>query len=800
MSDERAVEVGQLGQPPQPYAYQANVGYFEPHQLADLTRYGRLYLIADPISGTASGQTAGQYAIKKIIHTFYTSDVPDLKERLLAAIRQANADILEENNRRPERRPMATTLAVAWIQENKLLVASVGDNRVYVVWDQDIELLTQAVSPSEQTDGDKSEAAAIKLLPAKIEPPPEEKPMNEALPLSPRQRLPNGLGLDREVKINLFSRRLFPGDIVVLCSGGLAGYLDEKEMARIVNRHPPQEAIKRLLAIANEQGNRDPLAISVIRLLSSPVGLQPPAPMPLPLSPSWNDLKTSAKSPLLSQPLAQPNQSGAKAATSPMKPVTKSMGSWETKTVSNQRVAQFLETMRLLSSQWGWQSYALMGLVLLLICVVPILVWQYLASTDLIPAVPFLADAEATGADRAEPFSQEDVTGAGNEFEPPGQGSEIGATITPSVASSSQLTVTLVAQSNSPVAVPESAFVSPVSTPGNPAQGNAQTATDSIVILATPSPTPLAIPTIVLPANCENGARFFRDVTVPDGTSFAPGENFEKVWLLSNAKSCPWGPGYTVRFMGGDLMNAAQQLPLLEVVSPNTNGEIKVPMVAPNKPGRYRGEWQLHDLAGTPFGAVMYVEIEVVGAADVNTIDQVGANTLYDFVRDAGEAVWSSGDVTYVPQTTTISEQLPLPSPQGLVASGIAQLRGNKESEKNVLLTYPHQEVGYIQGVYRVETPLQPTDTLVANLGFTKLSILSDDGVTFEVSFKPNDGSAEWVILSKTVQYRESPLAEVVPLTNIQPGQTGAFTLRVLGGDSLSQDWAIWLDLRLVRP
>jgi hypothetical protein len=251
-------------------------------------------------------------------------------------------------------------------------------------------------------------------------------------------------------------------------------------------------------------------------------------------------------------------------------------------------------------------------------------------------------------------------------------------------------------------------------------------------------------------------------------------------------------------------MGAAPQLPLLEVVSPGTNGEIKIPMAAPGKPGHYRGEWQLHDLQGAPFGPVIYLEIEVAGAAaDVSSpaiAQGPDSNTLYDFVQNANEAVWSSGDITYAPQTTAISEMLALPFPQGLVATGIAQLRGNKESAQNVLLTYPHQEIGFIQGVYRVETPLQPTDTLAANLGFTKLSILSDDGVTFEVSFKPDDGSAEWVVLSKTVQYRDSPAAEVVSLANIQPGQTGAFTLRVLGGDSLNQDWALWLDLRLVRP
>jgi hypothetical protein len=107
--------------------------------------------------------------------------------------------------------------------------------------------------------------------------------------------------------------------------------------------------------------------------------------------------------------------------------------------------------------------------------------------------------------------------------------------------------------------------------------------------------------------------------------------------------------------------------------------------------------------------------------------------------------------------------------------------------------------LGLIEGTYPITTPLQPTDNLIATLGFTKLSILSDDGVVFEVGFTPQGGQ-ERLLLSRPVQYQESPVSEVIPLTNVQAGQTGAITLRVRGGKSLSQDWALWQDLRLIRP
>ena len=75
-------------------------------------------------------------------------------------------------------------------------------------------------------------------------------------------------------------------------------------------------------------------------------------------------------------------------------------------------------------------------------------------------------------------------------------------------------------------------------------------------------------------------------MTVPDGEQFAPAEAFEKVWLLQNAGTCPWGPGYTVRFIGGDTMGATNsEAPILDVTAPDSNGEIRVSMIAPAAAG-----------------------------------------------------------------------------------------------------------------------------------------------------------------------------------------------------------------------
>src|SRR5262245_12574403 len=121
MSDERAVEFGRFSQagPTQPQT--ELVGYYEPTQIADLTRHGRLLVVTDGTGGAAAGEAAGRYAVQKILHDFYYAREPDLEKRLLEIIRQTNKAIFERNSRYPDRRAIATTLLVALIHQNKLL-------------------------------------------------------------------------------------------------------------------------------------------------------------------------------------------------------------------------------------------------------------------------------------------------------------------------------------------------------------------------------------------------------------------------------------------------------------------------------------------------------------------------------------------------------------------------------------------------------------------------------------------------------------------------------------------------------
>jgi len=55
------------------------------------------------------------------------------------------------------------------------------------------------------------------------------------------------------------------------------------------------------------------------------------------------------------------------------------------------------------------------------------------------------------------------------------------------------------------------------------------------------------------PAGCDR-AQFISDVTVPDGTTFAPGAAFNKTWRLKNVGTCTWTTSYSLVFDSGEKM------------------------------------------------------------------------------------------------------------------------------------------------------------------------------------------------------------------------------------------------------
>lgn len=161
-----------------------------------------------------------------------------------------------------------------------------------------------------------------------------------------------------------------------------------------------------------------------------------------------------------------------------------------------------------------------------------------------------------------------------------------------------------------------------------PAVGGAQPPT---ALAPTTPPEPTSTP---VPGGCADGMQFVADVTVPDGTVFAPGESFTKTWRVRNSGSCDW-TGYRLVFDSGEPMGTMEQ-----VIADTPAGgtvEISVEMTAPGGAGRYRGYWRIESPDGANLGRVYCdIVVEGGGSAPPPTEPSAQAPTAPDNLRLVG--------------------------------------------------------------------------------------------------------------------------------------------------------------------
>ena len=103
------------------------------------------------------------------------------------------------------------------------------------------------------------------------------------------------------------------------------------------------------------------------------------------------------------------------------------------------------------------------------------------------------------------------------------------------------------------------------------------------------------------PAGCDR-AQFVTDVSVPDGTTFAPGTPFTKTWRLKNVGTCTWSTAYAMVFDTGDKMSGPDLVNMPNAVAPGQTVDVSVSLTAPSSAASYRGYWKFQNAGGARFG------------------------------------------------------------------------------------------------------------------------------------------------------------------------------------------------------
>jgi PPM family protein phosphatase len=209
---------------------------------------GPLMVVCDGMGGVEGGEVAAELAARAIWREMKSTSAthdPEVFARLLRrATRIANHDVHAMSKREPTLRGMGTTVSAAGIAGDRLVIATVGDSRAYVLRSGALVQVTRDQSLSSALlaaghDAAEAEQAGSAILQA--------------------------LGVGDDVEPSLSIIELRRGDRVLLCSDGLHGLVGDPALALLMSHpHTVAQAVELLVTAARAAGGSDNITAIVL--------------------------------------------------------------------------------------------------------------------------------------------------------------------------------------------------------------------------------------------------------------------------------------------------------------------------------------------------------------------------------------------------------------------------------------------------------------------------------------------------------------------------------------------------------
>lgn len=223
----------------------------------------QLLAVADGMGGHNAGEVASRLAVEALVgfirRSGHDSDFtwpygidPSLSfegNRLKTAVHLANRSVFRAAESSDDYTGMGTTVAAVLVSGRRMVVGNVGDSRVYALTDGKLRQITH----------DDSWAATLLAQ--------EGSKGSDALAHHPmRNVLTNVLGAREQTDIHLTEEDLEQGDVILICSDGLHGVVDDDTLRGLMmDASDLQVLARKLVAMAVARGSRDNITVLVAR-------------------------------------------------------------------------------------------------------------------------------------------------------------------------------------------------------------------------------------------------------------------------------------------------------------------------------------------------------------------------------------------------------------------------------------------------------------------------------------------------------------------------------------------------------
>ena len=204
-----------------------------------------LFIVADGMGGHRAGDYASRLSVETFVEYVRNAE-NDVPIRVVDdAVRHVNKLILREAADNPDYAGMGTTFVVAFIHEDILYVANIGDSRLYLIDDQ----MTQVTE-------DHSYVATLVRA--------GEITREEAEHHPDKNIITRAIGAAREARVDFFEVDLEKGDRILMCTDGLTNMVSEEDILSIFAHCPIEAIVGELIEEAKRNGGSDNITAIVI--------------------------------------------------------------------------------------------------------------------------------------------------------------------------------------------------------------------------------------------------------------------------------------------------------------------------------------------------------------------------------------------------------------------------------------------------------------------------------------------------------------------------------------------------------
>jgi protein phosphatase len=208
-----------------------------------------LFIVADGMGGHNAGEVASRIAVEVTVKSVQEGLVAGKEPAQVVreAIAMANESIFEKSLNNPAWDEMGTTLLMALITNDQLIIGHVGDSRAYVIRHGGIEQLTD------------DHTFVFEWLKEGLITKEQARTHHQ------RHGLTEALGITDDVESEISVWPWENNVCLLLCSDGLTDMLEDDEILAIVETSPePEQACDTLVSAANDKGAKDDITVILV--------------------------------------------------------------------------------------------------------------------------------------------------------------------------------------------------------------------------------------------------------------------------------------------------------------------------------------------------------------------------------------------------------------------------------------------------------------------------------------------------------------------------------------------------------